>query len=461
VTEAILNSRPRRLQPRGSSEQHRRDQGKDPSLARLFARFALTGLVAMIIIGAIAFVVVRRSATAGAISQAKELTLLAGRGIAEPLITPGVLHGTPRALARIDRVIRRRILDGTPIVRVKIWDARGRIVYSDAPQLVGSTFPLGASELAVLRNGSVDAHASDLTRPENRDDRRFTRLVEVYVGIHGPAGARLLYEDYERSSTISASSRRQWTGLLPAMVGALLVLYLIQLPLAYSLARRLRARQREREALLRRAIDASDLERRRIAADLHDGAVQRLAGISLSLAASASGNAGAGADGPMRDTIAEAASETRETIRELRSLLVDIYPPTLQRSGLRAALNDLVAPLRAGGVAVSLRIPDASELPDDIEALFYRVAQEAIRNSRTHGDASEVELCVETQPGQAILSVVDNGRGFSEQAGNDRDPLGHFGLRLMRDLVDHAGGRLAVVSAPGAGTSVRVTVPLR
>jgi two-component system NarL family sensor kinase len=460
MTEAIVNSRPRRRRARGYSRAQRRGRGQDPSLTRLLARFALTGLVAMIIIGAIAFVVVRRSATAGAIGQAKELTLLAARGIAEPLITPGVLRGAPGALARIDRVVHRRILSGTPIVRVKIWDAGGRIVYSDAPQLIGSAFSLGASELRVLRNGAVEADASDLNRPENRYDRRFTRLVEVYVGIRGPGGTRLLYEDYERSSTISASSRRQWASLLPALVGALLVLYLIQVPLAYSLARRLRARQREREALLRRAIDASDLERRRIAADLHDGAVQRLAGVSLSLAASAGRNGGAGAD-PMRDTIAEAAAETRETIRELRSLLVDIYPPTLQRSGLRAALNDLVAPLRAGGVSVSLRIPHALDLADDIEALFYRVAQEAIRNAKTHSDASEVELCVEAQARQAILSVVDDGRGFSSQGADDRDPHGHFGLRLMHDLVDHAGGRLAVVSAPGDGTSVRVTVPLR
>jgi two-component system NarL family sensor kinase len=285
--------------------------------------------------------------------------------------------------------------------------------------------------------------------------------VEVYVGIQGPKGTRLLYEDYERSSTISASSRRQWTGLLPALVGALLVLYLIQVPLAYSLARRLRARQREREELLRRAIDASDLERRRIAADLHDSAVQRLAGVSLSLAASASGNGAAGTDETMRQTIADAASETRETIRELRTLLVDIYPPTLQRSGLLAALNDLVAPLRATGVAVSLRVPGPLELPDDIEALFYRVAQEAIRNARKHGEASEVEICVETYPTEAILSVVDNGRGFAPNSGREREPDGHFGLRLMLDLVDHAGGRLSMTSAPGDGASVRVVVPIR
>jgi two-component system, NarL family, sensor kinase len=433
----------------------------DPTLSRLFARFALTGLVAMIIISAIAFVVVRRAATSQAIRQAKELTQLAGRGIAEPLITPGVLRGAPADLARLDRAVRRRILDGTPIVRVKIWDARGQIVYSDVPGLIGSRFALGAPELSTLHGGGSEADASDLNRPENRTERGFNRLVEVYVGIRGPGGSRLLYEDYERSSTISASSRRQWTGLLPALLGALLVLYLIQLPLAYSLARRLRAKQREQEALLRRAIDASDLERRRIAADLHDSSVQRLAGVSLSLAASASGNGGAEASEAMRHTIAAAAAETRETIRELRTLLVDIYPPTLQRSGLPAALNDLVAPLKASGVAVSLRISNSLDLPDDTEALFYRVAQEAIRNARKHGEASEVEVWVERQPDQAVLAVVDNGRGFSPDGVDAREQDRHFGLRLVRDLVDHAGGRLVVTSAPGEGAAVRVTVPLR
>jgi two-component system, NarL family, sensor kinase len=459
--EAILNSgRARasaRFRRRGDKS---RPGGPDPTLARLFARFALTGLAAMIIIGAITFVVVRQSATAGAIRQAKELTQLAGRGIAEPLITPGVLRGAPAELARVDQVVRRRILQGTPIVRVKIWDSRGRVVYSDVPQLIGSVFPLGSGELGVLRAGGIEADASDLTRPENRYERPFKRLVEVYVGIRGPSGSRLLYEDYERSSTISASSRRQWVGLLPALLGALLVLYLIQVPLAYSLARRLRARQREHEKLLRRAIDASDLERRRIAADLHDSAVQRLAGVSLSLAASAGGNA-AEADGSLRQTIAGAASETRETIRELRTLLVDIYPPTLQRSGLLAALNDLVAPLKASGATVSLRVPGSLELPDDIEALFYRVAQEAIRNIKKHGDASEIEICVETQPKQAVLTVVDNGRGFSPDLVAEPKPESHFGLRLMRDLVDHARGRLIVSSSPGDGAAIRVTVPLR
>ena len=415
----------------------------------------------MLLIGVLGFVLIRRSTTTSAIRQAKELTALAGRGIVEPLLTPQLLAGDRAALIRLDRTVHRRILRGTPIVRVKVWNAHGRIVYSDAPGLIGAHFPLGASEYTVLRRGGIAADASDLNRPENRSERGFRKLVEVYVGVRAPDGTPLLYEDYERSSTISASSQRQWRGLLPPLGGALTVLYLIQLPLAYSLARRLRRRQQEREALLRRAIDASDLERRRVAADLHDGAVQRLAGVSLSLAAAASRNDDSEPDQDrgLRAAVSEAATETRETIRELRTLLVDIYPPTLRRSGLPAALSDLVAPLRAAGIAVALDVPEDAGLTDDTEALFYRVAQEALRNARTHGDASEVRIALVRGSDGTRFSIEDNGRGFSRGDAVEDEPEGQFGLRLMQDLVDHAGGKLEVESAPGRGTSITAVMP--
>jgi two-component system, NarL family, sensor kinase len=446
--------------PTGRADRTVPPGGRDPSQTRMFARFALSGLLAMVVIAGAAFVIVRRSATSDAITQAKDLTQLAGRGIVAPVITSAALRGDPAALARLDRVVRRRILNRTPIVRVKIWDASGRVIYSDARSIIGKIFPLGGDELGTLRGGGTHADESDLSRAENTTERRFKRLVEVYVGFRGPGGTRLLYEDYERASTISASSKRQWMSLLPALLGALLILYLVQIPLAYSLARGLRARQREREALLRRAIDASDLERRRIAADLHDSTVQRLAGVSLSLAASA--NALPDDDGgEARGALRRAAAETRETIRELRTLLVDIYPPTLQRSGLRAAMDDLVAPLRAAGIAVSVSLPAELDLPGDTEALLYRVAQEALRNARTHGGATAVDVTVEAPGRHAVLSVVDNGRGFSPAQDDAARESDHFGLRLMRDLSDHAGGTLTVLSSPGHGTLVRLQVPLR
>lgn len=448
---------------RSHRRQGRRRVGRDSSFAPLFARFAITGLAAVVLIGAIGFVLIRNAATASVIRQAKTLTALAGRGIVEPLLTTKLLAGNGQALARLDHAVRQRILHGTPIVRVKIWDADGRIIYSDARQLIGARFQIGKDELAVLRAGGVAADASDLTRPENRSERGFTRLVEVYVGIRAADGKRLLYEDYERSSTISASSRRQWEGLVPAAAGALVVLYLIQLPLAYSLALRLRRKQREREELLRRAIDASDLERRRIAADLHDGAVQRLAGVSLSLAAAATtrGRGGGGNDHGLRVAVTEAATETRETIRELRTLLVDIYPPTLQRSGVRSALDDLAAPLRSAGIEVRLDVPDDSDLLEATEALFYRIAQEAIRNARKHGDPSYVHVELTQTDSFARFRVSDDGRGFSPVDITERTPQQHFGLRLMQDLVDDAGGTLEIKAAPGIGTAIIVVMPWR
>jgi two-component system, NarL family, sensor kinase len=147
-------------------------------------------------------------------------------------------------------------------------------------------------------------------------------------------------------------------------------------------------------------------------------------------------------------------------LKVLRDLGQPLYPPTLRRSGLLAALNDLVAPLTAVGVNVSLHLPDSLDLPSDTEALFYRVAQEAIRNTRSHGEATEVEIRVEQRSRDSVLTIVDNGRGFSLEADDEREQTSHFGLRLMRDLADHAGGTLEVLSSEGEGTSVCLEVPL-
>jgi signal transduction histidine kinase len=445
------------LEPHGRLTRSARRTASEPTFGRLFTRFALTGLVAMLIIAGVSFLVVRQTATSAAIRQATQLAELAGRGIAQPLITPAVLAGKPAALARLNRVVHQRILRSTAIVRVKIWTSGGRVVYSDATELIGSTFSLGDDELNALRNGTTDSDTSDVSRPENRTERTFRHLIEVYVGIRGPDGTRLLYEDYERSSTISSTSRQQWESLLPAIGGALLFLYLIQLPLAYSLARRLRDRWREREVLLQRAIDASDLERRRIAADLHDGAVQRLAGVSISLAASSRAAAADSKDAGNL-AIAEAAVETREVIRELRTLLVDIYPPTLQRSGLEPALADIVAPLERSGTSVTLGLPDGLALSESTEALLYRVAQEAIRNVRTHSNASRVDIRIQVGRDEVELRIADDGRGFDPaEAHTGAD--GHFGLRLIDDLVAHAGGKLQISSSAGTGTTIDVRVP--
>ena len=79
---------------------------------------------------------------------------------------------------------------------------------------------------------------------------------------------------------------------------------------------------------------------------------------------------------------------------------------------------------------------------------------------RKHGAATTVEVCVERHPRVVVLTVADNGRGFSATAIEHGEQTEHFGLRLMRDLTDHAGGTLDVRSSPGSGTSVRLEVPV-
>jgi two-component system, NarL family, sensor kinase len=219
----------------------------------------------------------------------------------------------------------------------------------------------------------------------------------------------------------------------------------VQLPLAWSLTHRLRQRQQEREALLRRALDSSALERRRIAQHLHDGVVQDLAGVSYSLAAAG---------------MPDAAASTRRAVRELRAMLIGIYPPSLQRAGLEAAVSDLLAPLSARGIAVQTEIPSDLALDPETEELIFRGAQEALRNVAKHADPSRVVVSVSRSNGSVVLAVRDDGRGFDPGAAGVAD-ASSLGLRLLEDLVDERHGRLEARSGPDRGTIVTMELTTR
>jgi two-component system NarL family sensor kinase len=399
--------------------------------------FAGASLLAVVALGFAATAILRHQARAEAIRDAKQITRLAGEGIAQPALTKTLLAGDPAAVARFNRVMRARVVKD-PVVRVKLWTLDGRIVYSDARPLVRRRFDFEPGVMNAVRRRLVAADVSDLERPENRYERRFGKLLEVYLPIDAPGGQRLLFEDYVRFGAITASEQRLFARFAPALGGALLLLWLVQLPLAWSLTRRLRQRQREREALLRRAIDSSAIERRRIAQHLHDGVVQDLAGVSYSLAAAG---------------MTDAAASTRRAVRELRALLIGIYPPSLQRSGLEAAVSDLLAPLSARGIAVKSDIPADLALAPETEELIFRGAQEALRNVAKHADPTSVVVTVSRSDGSVVLAVRDDGRGFEPVAEAAADGSS-MGLRLLEDLVEERNGRLEIDTGAGRGTVV-------
>lgn len=420
--------------------------------------FALSGLAVLLVVGIVGVLVLRRVSTAEATREAADITTVAGRGVVQPALRDGVIRGDAKSLNELDAVVRRSVLRD-PIVRVKIWDANGRIVYSDAPELIGSSFQLAADELQALRTDEVVAELSDLSQPENRFEREYGKLLEVYLPIWTPSGHKLLFEAYLRFDSVAASGRELWLAFLPVLAVALVAVTLLQIPLAYWLARRVHEGQRDRELLLQRAIDSSNVERRRIAGDLHDGPVQQLAGLSMSLAAKA--DTLATVDPGAATALRDAASRTRHGVRSLRSALMGIYPPTLERAGLAAALADLTAPLTQDGVEVELEVPSDLILSPEVEALLFRASQEAIRNVVAHAEARRVRVDVEAHDGVVVLHVADDGKGFSSERQIEARADEHLGLRLLSDLARDANGNLDVATQPGKGTRIRLQVPTR
>jgi two-component system NarL family sensor kinase len=421
-------------------------------------QFGLTGLFALVLVAVGGSFVLRQQGTRESLRDSREFARTVARGIIEPNLTESVLDGSRQARVRLDRIVRRHVLS-RQVVRVKLWVPPGRIVYSDEPRLIGARFRMDEDELAALRTGQPATDVSDLSAPENRFERRYGKLVEVYYPVHTLSGTPLLFETYIRSHAIMSGAREIWLTFLPVLAAALVALWLVQLPLAWSLARRVRRHDEEHAELLQRAVESSAAERRRIAADLHDGVVQDLAGIALGLSGTAN-RLGDEVEPGVRGALRTSAEGTRQAMRRLRSLLVEIHPPNLQNVGLRAALADLAAPLAARDIDIEIDVPAQLDLRPEVEALLFRGAQEALRNLGRHAGARHAAVRVSVEDGHAALVVADDGRGFTADEVTRRREEGHVGLRLLGDLAESAGGKLRVDSEPERGTELRLEVSL-
>src|SRR4051794_939968 len=415
---------------------------------------SVAGVTAIALIGLVLLVHLRHAGVDHERRAAERQAQLAAAAIG-PRITKGVERGDPRALARLDRAVRGMLLRD-PVARVKVWAPDGRILYSDERRLVGDRFPLEADERKILANGGVSSDLSDLSRPENRFERHEDELLEVYARLRPRHASPMLLEVYQRFESLGRSGNQPWTGLLPALVGGLLLLQLANFGFGRWFTRRARRDEQERVALLGRALDASNSERRRIAADLHDGVVQDLTAAALALDA-AGNEIENGEAAPETKIVLENATDTmRASIGTLRTLLMDFYPADLASRGLPAALGDLVALARTRGMAVELDVPADLRPPTAAAGLLFRMAQEAMRNAVTHAYAGRVSIHAGEDARGYWLEVRDDGDGFDPGAAAQD---GHIGLRAARELMADAGGRLDVRSAPHEGTVVRAELP--
>lgn len=449
--------RPPRLQVAAGASARSHEPAVQPR--RVLAQVIGGALVVLLLVAVSGVAASRRLAEAEAVNDAAKTADLLADAVAQPALSNGLLTGDRNAVAAMDHVVRQHVL-GPSIVRVKIWDPTGRILYSDAPVLIGQRFPLGEEERDVLAHPQTRADVSDLTAPENRLERDRGTLLEVYRPIWTPSGKPVLFEIYVRYDEVTARTGQLWRGFAGVTLTSLLLLVVLLSPILLRLLNRLQRSQAQREALLQHAVEASTQERRRIAGALHDGVVQDLAGASFAVAGAAERAQSLGQP-LLADELRLAAGTVRASIGGLRSLLLDIYPPSLANAGLNAALTDLASTLRSRGTAVDCDLTPESGLDSAQERLVFRVARECLNNIASHAAATDVHVRLERQEKDTVMEISDDGVGFDAADLLAHPTEGHFGLRVLGDVVADAGGELFLSSAPGAGTSWQLRIPRR
>jgi signal transduction histidine kinase len=229
---------------------------------------------------------------------------------------------------------------------------------------------------------------------------------------------------------------------------------------AASAATAVATAQSAAEDSLRNSIEAAERERGRWARELHDESLQSMAGLRVMLSAARRGGDPAAVD----DLLGQAVEQVDAMIAEMRRLIADLRPATLDELGLGAAIGALVERLRWADVLdVRLRV----ELPaeDDgrpvrfvsqIENTVYRLVQEALTNVAKHTEVDRATVEVVEADDEIRVLIEDRGPGFEDGAATDG-----FGLLGMRERVALGGGSLTVRSAPGEGTAITAALPAR
>ena len=418
-------------------------------------RFVTSSVVAVLLLAAVSVYAAGRLAHAEALrdgtSQAQGLA-----GFVAGQVTPALRRGDAGAAEQLGAIIEPQLRDGD-LRHVKVWSSEGTVLWSDEDSIVGRTFTLGPDVQDLLGTTDAVAEVSDVDKAENVAERAAGQLLEVYVGARDSAGEDVLVEAYLSTGKLDDNRMALLTGIVPLMVGGLLLFQLAVFPLALALARRIERGEQERSRLTRHALLASDLERRRIAQDLHDGVIQDLAGLAYALPL-IEGDRGEGEDRHRRRrlTLERAHQVLLESVASLRRLITDSYPPDLESEGLSNALGDLASAAESDALTVTIDVSANGALSGGSARLAYRVIREGLRNVTRHAQADHAMIRVLHDGGEVVVQVEDDGVGLPSGGA----PEGHLGLRLLVDTIHDVGGTVRTTPAPAGGTLLEARFPV-
>jgi two-component system, NarL family, sensor kinase len=423
----------------------------------------------MLVVGLGAVFAGRSVARAQALEDSERTTQRLAQNVVAPL-WPGYPPRSRAALSPVKKAVAVRMADGS-LREVTVWSGAGQVLFSNKAEDIGRWPDERPEQLSQALRGDTTSDFEDngpeadppLTGAPGRAPtaRVRTRLVEVYTPLRLAGQPPMVLEAYFSYEPVGRLARRLLAQILPVVLVLLLILQLVQVPTAVSLARRVKRHERDRSRLLERALSASDRERVRFAADLHDGPIQDLAGIGYALGAVAPTVVERHAA-----LMARVQDALQRSIESLRGLMTDLYPPDLA-GNLGESIAPLANRLRDEGVDVQLDLAEVPGLGEEGAAALYRVARESLANVQKHAQAQTVRISLEILERQhgpddpwVRLRVADDGVGVDPTT-MDRRAEGHLGLRLLVDRVQSLGGVLVVTSAVGEGTTVQADLPLR
>jgi len=347
----------------------------------------------------------------------------------------------PRLLGLI--VTRLRELVDARVVLIMLPDGDALRVAAASGDVgddtVGLRFPLGTTKSArVLERRRSERADSLLDDPESNPE--LARRLQARTGLYVP----LLHHD-QALGILAAYDKRTGDGRFSSDDQRLAE------TLATRAATAVHLSQRVSRDSLRRVVEAQELERKRLARELHDETGQALTSILLGLRSLDEDTATA----QVRELVVS-------TLQDVRRLAVELRPKVLDDFGLVPALQRLLETFaEQSGTAVELEARIGSErLPPEVETALYRIVQEALTNVVKHAGARHVSVTLTLKAASVVAVVEDDGEGFApdETAGTTEGGLGIVG---MRERVALLGGRLQIESAPGAGTTLVVEVPTR
>ncbi len=417
-------------------------------------RFWVIAVVVLLLVSVTSVLVATRLSRDIAVRDAIERGTTFARGVSAPLLDDEVWNGSRRAVARFGSVMENRLREGS-IKHIKIWDRTGRVIWADQEVLIGRRFPLEQRVVSLFSTLGAVGEISEPTREENIAERDEGEMLEVYVGATSASGSPVVVESYWSTARIDADATYLTRAVVPLTLGMLLLFAMLVLPLAWSLARRVDRIRDQNSTLLRRSLASSNVERMRIARDLHDGVMQDVSGASYALTAAARSIGEESA--PARVLVEEVSELLQRVGTALRSTLVDIYPINLAEDGLSAAVQTLADRARRGGVAVRTDLDALEDASLEVAQLCYRLIHEGLRNVLQHARAEHVDVVATCDGDTARVSIEDDGVGPDGHVPEE----GHVGLRLLRDTLADVGGTLEIRPGRDAGTVMVATFPRR